>query len=140
MKRTGDSKQKPLWRKKSFEDSPSGLNKVHIPGIRKGVIKVNEKIRATVEELGEKIVEFDLVEPGDYNENDLQAAKSVTKEPPKTKPESKEAYSAVHKGFGKYDVVSSSGKIMNEKAMPADEAEALIDKLEQETIVEEEPE
>lgn len=131
-------KKKPLWRKLPFTESPSGMNKVHIPAIRTSVIKPNERIRATVEELGKHIGEFILVDPGDYDV-DLPTEEKEAKGPVRreTSPQGAEEYHVKHTGGGWYNVESSAGKVMNEEKLKKAEAEELVAELEEETKIEE---
>lgn len=141
MERTKGSKQKPLWRKLTLDESPNNIGKLYLREFRKGMIKPNEKIRATEQELGRCVDEFQLVDAGDYSvEVPAVSTEEETKEELKVSKVPGEKYTVVHVGGGWYDVVSESNKVMNGSKLRSDSAQKLVNDLEQETIVEEEPE
>ena len=100
-------------------------------------IKPNEKIRATEEELGVRVVEFELLDKGSGKHEFKPKPKEEAEKPGEEKqteiPE-KEIYTVEHVGTGWYNVLSSVGKVMNENKLRSEEAQALREKLEEETI------
>lgn len=157
MERTAKGKQKPLWRKKTLEESDRNIGKLYLRTFRKGMIKPNEKIRALAEELSGYRQEFVLIDPGDYDLADIKATsqefdfkeveeqvKAESKEPKKeegTVPSEEEpksnTYTIKHSGGGWYDVFSEAGKKMNEGSLRSKDAQELKKQLETESIVEE---
>lgn len=131
------SKQKPLWRKLHYRESPSGMSKVHIPAISKSIIKPNQKVRATVEELGDNIKEFELIDAAG-NTVDITPVETPTEELVVEKVDVEaDGYTVEHVGAGWYNVVSDSGKVMNEKKLRGADAEELKEQLEEESLTEE---
>lgn len=115
-------KNKPLWRK----ITPGVV--YPFPNQRGRRIKPQEQVRATEEELGKKIKHFELIEDA--------KGKKATKAPKEAEeveiPEG-ENYGIISVGKGWYDVVSSEGKVMNEKKLREDAAKELKESLEEET-------
>jgi hypothetical protein len=125
MVRTND-KNKPLWRKTSTGTLYPFANR------RSLRVKFKQEIRATKEELGKWIDQFELVEnvSGKNKVNPEDLKEEVVKTP------DKDVYSLIHVGVGWYNIESSAGKVMNEKKLRQVDAKALLEKLEQETPVE----
>lgn len=107
----------PLWKKVS----PGTLI------IRKPrYIRMNHggKYRATAEELGRRIGEFDLLE-GEVDMKKFPQVADEEKVPPK------EEYSIESVKGGWYNVLSPTGDVVNEKKLRAQEAEELKASLEE---------
>ena len=117
-------KNKPLWRK----ITPGTL--YPFPAQRDRMVKPKEVIRATQEELGKFVDEFELLEDG-------KGKNKVSKEPGSNQDNlstvDKEVYEIKSTRGGKFNVFSESGKKMNDKALTANEAEELKNSLEEET-------
>lgn len=120
MKRA--EKNKPLWRK----ITPGVL--YPFPNQRGRRIKPQEQIRATEEEIAHVRDNFELVE----NVSGKHAAKAPKEAEEVEIPEG-ENYGIMSVGKGWFDVVSSEGKVMNEKKLREDAAKELKDSLEEET-------
>lgn len=125
MERT-DKKGKSLWRRKQYPEVSGVLVLRRAPRRR---VKFGERIWATPEELGAAIKQFDWLEGVEAHK---QVQQEVTKEEAPIVV-AKEEYRVVGRGRGGwFDVFSPEGKKMNEKALKAEEAEALKESLEQE--------
>ncbi len=118
---------KPLWRKTTTGTLYPFPNK------RNQRVRHKEEIRATREELGKYVDQFDLIE------GDAELHKQVAEnKAPKAVAEKAalETYEAIHTGGGWHNVVqASTGKIMNTKKLKADDAQALIESFESENAV-----
>lgn len=110
-------KDMPLWKKKT-----PGVLIITAP-IRMR-LKPKQEFRATPEELGRHIGDFELLE-GDV---DFKKYPQLQKEDVKT-PAPPEEYTVDHVGKGKYNVLSPSGKRMNEGELTSKEAEKLCKEL-----------
>lgn len=131
------SNVKPSWRKITEGTL------YPFPTQRNRRVKHKETIQATAEELGNKINQFELVDPGagEYKIETTslpvkEEGSSVTVEPVKSKEHApdKETYTIQHVGGGWYNVVSSTGKVMNSDKLKSADAQSLRDSLEEETI------
>lgn len=109
-------------------------------------IKKGEKIRCTTEEISRTmpdhagVFHFKMIEEGkgEYKlskKAKKKAAKLAAKEKiaGETVP-SKDEYTVVHLSAGWHNVVSASGKVMNEKKLRADDAQQLKEDLETESL------
>lgn len=130
MKRTVDT-SKPLWRKIThgtlmLTDHPTR-------------IKPKEEVRLTQEQLGKWQDEFELLEDG-TGKNKVSkklTPKSIAEVEANAPTPDKETYKVVVAGTaGWYNIVSSDGKVMNDKKLRAEDAEALKEQLEEETVEE----
>ena len=121
-------KNKPKW----IKTSPGTLYPFSNQRGRR--VKHREEIRATTKELAHVIDQFELVEniegKNKVNLEDLKPKEEVIESP------EKDEYSVESAGSGWYNVVSSTGKIMNEKKLRAEEAKELRIALEEETETE----
>lgn len=93
-----------------------------LPGMKPAdAIRWNQEVRLSREQIGRHIDQFELVEG------------AVEPEPKREETEAPEAgqFTIKHKGAGKYDVLSSADKKMNENPLTKEEAEALADQLNQ---------
>ena len=122
-------KTKPLWRKTT-------RGSLYLAGKPRKRIKPNEKVRATEEELGKWIVEFELLDKGSGKNEFIPKSKEQVEEEKLNIPD-KEEYMVEHVGQGWYNVVSPSGKVMNEKKLRSDDADTLRSQLSEETLLEE---
>ena len=127
MKRADTTK--PLWKKIT-------RGSLYLAGKPRKRIKPNEKIRATQEELGVRVVEFELLDKGSGKHEFKPKPKEEAEKPREESVEipEKEIYTVEHVGTGWYNVLSSVGKVMNENKLRSEEAQALREKLEEETI------
>ena len=97
-------------------------------------IKPNQKVLATEEELGNHVEDFKLLDKGSGTyEFKPKKVEKPGEEKPVEVPE-KEIYTVEHVGTGWYNVLSSVGKVMNENKLRSEDAQALREKLEEETI------
>lgn len=138
MKRTSTNNQgpqKPTWRK----ITQGGL---YLQGKRNYKIKHKEEIQATPEELGRFVNQFELIKPGtgefEIDPADFKGPEPTVLVPVKgakrTAPaEEKEIYIIKHVGGGYHDVLSPTGKKMNEKSLKMDKALDFKQALEGET-------
>ena len=118
----------PLW----LKIQGGNLKLVH----RRGRIKFKEKVRITEEELGKYRDQFKLLEngTGDYKVS-KEAKLGLPEQPPSTaQPADKDEYNVEHVGGGWYNVISGSGKVMNETKLKSADAEELKSQLEEETV------
>lgn len=112
---------KPVWKKISRGTL------YPFPKQRNVRVKPFEKIQATEEEIAKYRDQFELVKDGtgDYKVK-------PTKAEPKPEPALPEEYKLVEVGENQFNVVSSSGKVMNgKKPLFEDEAQQLKDQLEE---------
>lgn len=134
---------KPIWRK-----TTQGTL-YPFPKQRSRRVKFKEEIQATVEELGNKINQFELVSPGSGEYKVERVYPRPTPKPtPTPTPQreeakqdevqkdvpAKETYIIKHVGGGWYNVESSVGKVMNNQKLRSSDAEALKGSLEDETV------
>ncbi len=116
------NKDKPKWIKRSHGTlvlrSPSKLR-----------LKHNQEFRASVEELGKYIDQFELLEnvKGKYK---VKKKKDEPEDSNKGEQPPEEIYDIEHVAGGWYNVVSPTGKVMNEKKVKSEDAEKLKLKLE----------
>ena len=92
------------------------------------IIKPGQSFTATEEEVANI---RDLVVPIDGNGNEVETkviVKRKTVPVPETKVE-KKGYTAIHKGFGKWEVQDSNGKVMNDIPLSKKQAEELVEDL-----------
>ena len=121
---------KPLWRKKT----PGVL---YIRELAVQRIKPKQEIQATLKELGNKVNEFEILNPGKGKmalTEDEQIAVGFIKPAPEgeqeePEPEEPDDYSKVNLGHGWFNVVSSTGKIMNENKLREADADQFIVEL-----------
>ena len=107
--------KKPLWMKKT-----RGVLVLRKPTMLR--IKPKQRFRATPEELGRFLDEFELLE-GDVDLKKYPQQEEKIAPPP-------EKYKTEHISAGWYNVISPTGEVMNEKKLRADEAEDLVKQLE----------
>lgn len=100
-----------------------------LAGMRpKDAIRYNQEVRLSREQIGRWINHFELIEGTVEPDPVPPAPKSDSGEGGRTP-----AYTAVHKGAGRYDVVSQSGEAANEHKLSKEEAQELADQLNQES-------
>jgi len=116
MERT--TKSKPLW----IKISPGTLVLRALDPNRR--IKPKQKIYATAEQLGKHVVEFELLE------GEVEVVTAGTPINADAAP-TKEEYTVDHTGVGWYNVLSPTGKVMNEGKLRAADAEKLKSELEE---------
>jgi len=128
MKRTKKESSKPLYRKIT-------RGTLHLRDKDNHRIKPKQEIRATPEELGKWIDEFELIRNADGS-----LPKGGKKKGEKKKEKKKEApakifdtYTVEHIEEGWYNVLSSSGNVMNESKLREADAKDLKAQLEEET-------
>lgn len=141
---------KPTWRKVTQGTL------YPFPSKRRVRVKYKEQIQATVEELGNSVKEFELVDPGTgthkttkhpmpgfvspegelKTQNKPSAQKGILEkeEEQEASPDvEKETYSVEPAGKGWFNVVSGSKKVMNNTKLREADATALKETLEEET-------
>lgn len=150
MERKTKAKKKPLWRKVT-------PGKLYLRRKPFEAIRPQQKTYATEEEIkhwmpdSQGVYHFVLIDPGSYDieipgppDKDDQPiiGKATEMEAKSTSSTStkKEKYEVRSTGHGWFDVYSSSGKKMNENGLREADAKDLVNQLEKETTVEEEPE
>lgn len=133
MERTNNPKL-PLWRK----ITPGAL--YPFPGKTNRRVKFKEEIRISEKDLGTRVDQFELVEDGkgEYKVSSKAKGEEQEKEEqPEPQPKQSaeiDSYTIEHVGAGWYNVVSSDGKVMNEKKLRSEEAKELKASLEEETV------
>ena len=125
MKRADTTK--PLWKKIT-------RGSLYLAGTPRKRIKPNERVRATEEELGKWVAEFELLDKGSGNHEVTSVKVGEPGEEESFGTPEKEIYTVEHVGTGWYNVLSSVGKVMNESKLRSEDAQALRAKLEEETI------
>jgi len=123
------SPEKPLWKKVS-----TGTVVIRTPRYLR--IKHNQLIQATKKELGNQISNFELVKDG-TGVHKVKKEKSKSKGKKGTgkkveEPENNkvETFDIVEDADGAFDVVSSTGKVMNAEKLQKSEAKELKKQLE----------
>ena len=124
MERVTNKNKKPLWRK----TTPGTLI---LRGLSTPRIKPKQEVYATKEELGRWCeTDFELVKGGKGKYKiDKKEEESVEDESAEFE-NSGEEFTVKHAGRGRYNVLSSTGKIMNETNLGKKEAKALKSVLE----------
>ena len=128
MERKSTPDTKPLWRKHTQGTL------YPFPKQRNRRVKFKETIEATEEELGNKRDEFDLVRDGTgvykVSEHGKLSAAQREVAPPTTPSPDKDTYEVEEASKGWFNVVSSTGKVMNDKKLRQADAEELKASLE----------
>ncbi len=139
LERKTNTSTKPSWRKITQGTL------YPFPTQRNRRVKFKETVQATPEELGNKINQFELVEPGSgeykidtdafaIQKEEAPAADVVkTPTPPVDSSIDEEEYEVKHAGGGWYNVVSSTGKVMNSEKLRSTDAQDLKTALEEHT-------
>lgn len=137
MQRTNQSSdQKPKWRKKTL-----GKLYLSVGGASKRMrIKPGDEVSLTRDELKGFVDQFELIHPGtgDFKTDLLEVsnAEAVKEEVVSKKGPTPEIeigdYELKHMGRGKWNVLSPTGKVMNNEKLTRHDAEALKEQLEAE--------
>lgn len=101
------------------------------PNKRNRRVKHKEIIEATPEELGRFIHEFELVD-GDYSpEGQIDPVEKAINDMEDSKVLTKDTYEVIHINAGWFNVISSAGKVMNDKKLRKEDADLLKSSLEE---------
>ncbi len=126
MNRTEKTKSLPLWR---FKDRGTLMLRTHPTRI-----KPKEEVRLSQEQIAGYEEDFTLLENVKGKYKVKKNFKSIAEVEGEAEAPEKDTYKVEHLGKGWHNVISSDGKVMNETKLRAEDAEALKEQLEEETI------
>jgi hypothetical protein len=137
MNRTNKKSKKPFYRK----ITPGNLH-IILDGGTRTRIKPKEVVQATEEDLGKWLSEFELVSADVISEDVKARAKGMVADEDEDEglTADVDGYTIEHTGGGWHNVLSPTGKVMNDAKLRAEDADALLAHLEGEQESDEESE